>query len=185
MTASAVLTTALASRREQPGVDPAASAPDLVAAAFAMARRFRAGGALHAFGADPADAHHIAVEFVHPVIVGKRALPAVAHDAPRAAHLLRHAAGPDDIALAVGVRLDGPVRDALRAAGERGLLTVALTGPAPHGPDVGPTGSTAGDVPVDHLLAVPAADPLAVREQHVTMYHLLWELTHAVLERSP
>ncbi|GAA1654854.1 hypothetical protein ACFQY4_12930 [Catellatospora bangladeshensis] len=173
MTASAVLTTALASRREQPGVDPAASAPDLVAAAVAMAARFRAGGALHAFGDDTADAHHIAVEFVHPVIVGKRALPAVAHDGLRAAHLLRHAAGPADIALAVGARLDGPTRDALRVAGERGLLTVALTGPAPDG------------VAVDHLLAVPGADPLVVREQHVTLYHLLWELTHAVLERSP
>ncbi len=173
MTASAVLTTALASRRGRPGVDPAGSAPDLVAAAVALAGRFRAGGTLLAFGADAADAHHIAVEFVHPVIVGKRALPAVAHDGMRAAHLLRHAAGPDDIALAVGVRLDGPVREALQAAGERGLLTVALTGPSPDG------------VTADHLLAVPAAGPLVVREQHVTLYHLLWELTHAVLERSP
>ncbi len=46
----------------------------------AMAERFAAGGRLIAAGASPAarsDARHVAVEFVHPVIVGKRALPAI------------------------------------------------------------------------------------------------------------
>jgi D-sedoheptulose 7-phosphate isomerase len=45
-----------------------------------MAERFAAGGRLIAAGATPAgrsDARHVAVEFVHPVIVGKRALPAI------------------------------------------------------------------------------------------------------------
>ncbi|MFD0592881.1 hypothetical protein ACFQZ4_10245 [Catellatospora coxensis] len=129
MTAAAVLTTALAQRRERPGADLVESAPDLVAAATAMARRFRAGGVLHAFGDDDADARHIAVEFVHPVIVGKRALPAVAHHASRAAHHLRHAA-PSDLALAVCAApvlrvtepspVAGPVAAALAAAGSAG-----------------------------------------------------------------
>ena len=46
-----------------------------------MAERFARGGRLVAFGSSPAarsDARHVAVEFVHPVIVGKRALPAIA-----------------------------------------------------------------------------------------------------------
>ena len=46
-----------------------------------MAERFARGGRLIAFGRTPAarsDARHVAVEFVHPVIVGKRALPAIA-----------------------------------------------------------------------------------------------------------
>ena len=45
-----------------------------------MAERFARGGRLVAFGRSPAarsDARHVAVEFVHPVIVGKRALPAI------------------------------------------------------------------------------------------------------------
>ena len=45
-----------------------------------MAERFARGGRLLAFGASPAarsDVRHVAVEFVHPVIVGKRALPAI------------------------------------------------------------------------------------------------------------
>ena len=47
---------------------------------LAMAKRFRDGGRLFAFGegAEASDARHVAVEFVHPVLVGKRALPALA-----------------------------------------------------------------------------------------------------------
>jgi D-sedoheptulose 7-phosphate isomerase len=55
---------------------------------------------LLAVGSSPAarsDARHVAVEFVHPVIVGKRALPAVAFESPEQAALL---AGPDDMVLA-------------------------------------------------------------------------------------
>lgn len=46
-----------------------------------LAERFARGGRLLAVGGSPqdwSDAHHVAVEFVHPVIVGKRALPALA-----------------------------------------------------------------------------------------------------------
>ena len=44
-----------------------------------MAVRFHRGGRLIVFGTGgpSADAQHVAVEFVHPVIVGKRALPAI------------------------------------------------------------------------------------------------------------
>ena len=45
-----------------------------------MARAFARGGVLIPHGRGPAatDAAHVAVEFMHPVIVGKRALPALA-----------------------------------------------------------------------------------------------------------
>jgi D-sedoheptulose 7-phosphate isomerase len=47
----------------------------LAYAAQEMAARFGRGGRLYAFGRGPyaTDAAHISVEFVHPVIVGKRA----------------------------------------------------------------------------------------------------------------
>ena len=54
---------------------------DLARLCHQMAERFARGGRLLAFGAgaaDVSDARHVAVEFVHPVIVGKRALPALA-----------------------------------------------------------------------------------------------------------
>ena len=62
--------------------------------------RFLRGGRLLAIGASPAarsDAQHVAVEFVHPVIVGKRALPAIAFTSAAEAALL---AGPDDMVIA-------------------------------------------------------------------------------------
>src|SRR5437899_8155775 len=58
----------------------ASEAGRIAEACWAMARRFHQGGRLLAFGngAWATDAQHVSVEFVHPVIVGKRALPALA-----------------------------------------------------------------------------------------------------------
>jgi len=49
----------------------------LAEACRSMSERFVQGGRLLAFGRGPyaTDAQHVSVEFVHPVIVGKRALP--------------------------------------------------------------------------------------------------------------
>jgi D-sedoheptulose 7-phosphate isomerase len=61
-----------------------------------LAGCFERGGRLLAVGGTPqewSDAHHLAVEFVHPVIVGKRALPALALDE----HDLQLLAQPDDV----------------------------------------------------------------------------------------
>src|SRR5678816_3413815 len=57
----------------------AREAPRLALASRDMADRFLRGGRLLAFGRGPyaTDAQHVSVEFVHPVIVGKRALPAL------------------------------------------------------------------------------------------------------------
>src|SRR5580698_1113966 len=51
----------------------------LAGACSEMSERFLRGGRLLAFGRGPyaTDAQHVSVEFVHPVIVGKRALPAL------------------------------------------------------------------------------------------------------------
>src|ERR1700689_1126274 len=57
----------------------AQQARPLAAACREMSDRFLRGGRLLAFGRGPyaTDAQHVSVEFVHPVIVGKRALPAL------------------------------------------------------------------------------------------------------------
>jgi D-sedoheptulose 7-phosphate isomerase len=36
---------------------------------------------------------------------------------------------------------------------------------------------------VDHLLVAPSSDPRVVKELHVTLYHLLWELVHVFFEQ--
>jgi D-sedoheptulose 7-phosphate isomerase len=73
-------------------------AEPLARACRVMAEQFLRGGRLLAPGGTPqdwSDAHHVAVEFVHPVIVGKRALPALALPSERL-ELLRE---PDDMVI--------------------------------------------------------------------------------------
>ena len=94
-----------------------------------MAERFARGGRLIAFGRTPAarsDARHVAVEFVHPVIVGKRALPAIglAGEGGPLARAGRLLAEPDDIAIGFGA--DEVARARSRSARERGCLTLAF-----------------------------------------------------------
>ena len=102
-----------------------------------MAERFARGGRLVAFGRSPAarsDARHVAVEFVHPVIVGKRALPAIglAGEGGDLAAQVALLALPDDIAIAFGADEDGgEAARALALARARGCLTIAFSPPAP------------------------------------------------------
>src|SRR5277367_5543510 len=96
----------------------------------AMSERFLAGGRLLAFGAGPyaTDAQHVSVEFVHPVIVGKRALPALDLSLfyePWLNAILR----PEDIALGFGPPGGDPsISSSLQQASRRGAMTVALPG---------------------------------------------------------
>ena len=80
----------------------AAPAEDLAAAALSLARRFAAGATMWCVAPSwPSHARHVAVEFVHPVIVGKRALPAVFVDARMPPQMMRELARPGDVLLAV------------------------------------------------------------------------------------
>jgi D-sedoheptulose 7-phosphate isomerase len=183
--------------RSEPTRDLAGQADAVAAACHAMAVRFHRGGKLVVFGTggSSTDAQHVAVEFVHPVIVGKRALPAISLTtdvatvtgvAERAgvdavfAHQIRFLADPADIAL--GIDADGhsaSVLAGLEAARELGLLTVALTG----GSIQSRGGPIATSKAVDHLLVAASADPRVVKEMHVTAYHVLWELVHVFFEQ--
>ena len=76
-------------RRDILAAGSASAAPELARACHAMAGRFARGGRLLAFGSGcaAADAAHVVVEFAHPVIVGKRALPAMRLDDPASVEL--------------------------------------------------------------------------------------------------
>jgi D-sedoheptulose 7-phosphate isomerase len=181
-------------RRIGPARELAKHANDLVTAAHAMAGRFRDGGKLLIFGTGGAstDAQHVAVEFVHPVIVGKRALPAISLTSDAATlsavaarvglagmfeHQVRQLAERADIAL--GICSDGNcpcVLAGLIAASQLGMLTIALVG--------GAGGAIAASPVIDHVFCVGSADPRIVKEIHVTAYHLLWELVHVFFEHA-
>ena len=109
-----------------------AEASRLAEACHEMSRRFLAGGRLLAFGNGSAatDAEHVSVEFVHPVIVGKRALPAL-DLGPDFERRLPVVLRPEDMVMGFAIpEADEAVERTLRAARARGALTFALTGEA-------------------------------------------------------
>jgi D-sedoheptulose 7-phosphate isomerase len=136
-----------------------------------MAEWFARGGRLVAFGRSPAarsDARHVAVEFVHPVIVGKRALPAIGlagegGDLDRQVALLARA---EDIAIAFGADEDeGEAARAVANARDLGCLTIAFC--------------AAG---AEWEFEPPSDDPYIRQELVETLYHVLWELVHVFFE---
>ena len=189
----AVVTARFALSTSVPEAFFTAEAGRIAEACWAMARRFHQGGRLLAFGngAWATDAQHVAVEFVHPVIVGKRALPALAltNDSATISGLMSRADGtqafarqlhvlarPQDIAM--GFSPDGHcanVRVALASAHQMGLLTLGLLG--------GDGGLIQQEQP-DYCFIVPSRDPLAIQETHETLYHVLWELVHVYFEHE-
>jgi hypothetical protein len=148
---------------------------DLAVGALAMARGFAGGSTLWCVAPEwPAHAHHVAVEFVHPVIVGKRALPAVAVQEPDPVSALRPVAGSGDLLLAVARSTDERVAALLRRAPAWGLRTFWIGG----GPRPGPGAA-------DHVLWLAddgRDDELPYSGRLVLVYHLLWELTHVCFE---
>jgi D-sedoheptulose 7-phosphate isomerase len=164
----------------------AAEEERIAQACWEMARRFHKGGRLLAFGngAAATDAQHVAVEFVHPVIVGKRALPALAlpnHALaapvdPPFVHQIKVLARAQDIA--IGFTPDGNCTNviaALETARHMGLLTLGLAGG---------DGGLLRESAIDFAFIVRADDPMVIQETHETLYHILWELVHIFFEHE-
>jgi D-sedoheptulose 7-phosphate isomerase len=132
-----------------------------------MSERFLRGGRLLAFGRGPyaTDAQHVSVEFVHPVIVGKRALPALDLSIlfrPWLETILR----PEDIVMGFGPPEGDPsVWASLQEAQARDAMTFALPGSE---------GS--------YALQPATQDPFIHQEMIEILYHVLWETVHVFFE---
>jgi D-sedoheptulose 7-phosphate isomerase len=132
-----------------------------------MSERFLSGGRLLAFGrgACSTDAQHVSVEFVHPVIVGKRALPALDLSAlmqPWLDAICR----PEDIVMGFGPPHGDPeVQTVLESAQRHGAMTFSLPGAS---------GS--------YALQTSIEDPFIHQELVEIFYHTLWETVHVFLE---
>jgi D-sedoheptulose 7-phosphate isomerase len=139
----------------------------LAEACRSMSERFLAGGRLLAFGRGPyaTDAQHVSVEFVHPVIVGKRALPAL-DISMLFRPWLQAILHSEDIVMGFGPpEGDDEIRGALEFADHKKALTFALPGVA---------GSYAVEAFTD--------DPFIHQEMIEILYHTLWESVHVFLE---
>ena len=150
-------------------------AEDLAATALTLAKRFAAGATMWSIAPSwEPHALHIAVEFVHPVIMGKRALPAVALTGPNLVDLVRVSVRPGDIVVAISGAEDADVRSVMRRGPAWGATTIWIGSGAP------PAAAAA-----DHVLWLDDPDPrVPATGGFVLFYHLLWELTHVCFEHS-
>jgi D-sedoheptulose 7-phosphate isomerase len=158
---------ALLDRNRRYGEFFSREAPRLASACREMSDRFLKGGRLLAFGRGPyaTDAQHVSVEFVHPVIVGKRALPALDLSS-LFGPWLRAILKPEDIVMGFGPPEGDPeVQSALDAAAALRAMTFALPGER-------------GSYACKHL----ATDPFQHQEMIEILYHTLWETVHVFFE---
>jgi D-sedoheptulose 7-phosphate isomerase len=166
-----------------------AEADRIEALVRAMAARFSAGGRLYVMGngGSATDAQHISLEFFHPIVEKRKALPAIALTADQAlltaisndrdfakvfADQLRVLARPGDMALAMSTSGKSPnLVQALETARELGLLTIAFTG------------KDGGRLPdlAEYCFVVPSFSIHRIQETHVTLYHIVWDLVHVAL----
>ncbi len=151
-----------------PGPDDEA-AGRLAACALDLAGRFAAGATLWAVAPGREDhASHVAVEFVHPVIVGKRSLPAIAATGGDPTDRVRTGARSGDLVLLVGPGDDPVLGDIARRTPAWGLTTAWIG-----------WGSSRPDDCGAHRLWLDGD----AEEDVVRSYHLLWELVHVCLEQ--
>jgi D-sedoheptulose 7-phosphate isomerase len=156
--------------------------------AGAMARAFDEGGRLFVMGngGSSCDAAHVSVEFMHPIIEKRPALPAIALTTDTA--ILTAVGNDQDFAmafteqlrmlgrrgdLALGISTSGKsanVNRALQAARELGMLTIGFSG------------RDGGRMPefCDYCFTVPSFSIHRIQESHETLLHILWDLIHVI-----
>ena len=145
----------------------AQEAYELAEACREMSERFLRGGRLLAFGRGPyaTDAQHVSVEFVHPVIVGKRALPALDLSilfGPWLETLVQ----PEDIVMGFGPpEGDAEIEESLRSSRAKKAMTFALPG-------------SEGSYSIEPV----TSDPFMHQEMIEILYHTLWETVHVFFE---
>lgn len=161
----------------------------LEACVRAMAARFQEGGRLLTFGngGSASDAAHTAVEFIHPIIEKRRALPALALTTDGATltalgndidfsrvftQQLEMFAQPKDIALGFSTSgASANVNRALKRGKEMGLLTLGFAGR---------DGGRMADA-CEFCFVVPTWSIHRVQETHTLLLHLIWDQVHVAL----
>lgn len=164
---------------------------------LALARAFYRGRKLLICGngGSATDAQHVAVEFMHPITVGRKALPAICLT--------------NDMAMVTAVSNDvgfGAVFSrqiiALGQAGDM-LLAISTSGNSENltqafetarrmkliragyaGGDGGKMEQMRAAGLLDYCLTVPTSSIHRIQETHVTLYHIMWDMVHTFLEHK-
>ncbi len=155
----------------------------------AMADQFQKGGKLLVMGngGSLCDALHLAVEFNHPIIEKRKALPAIPLMTDIATmtaisndldytrifvNQLRLHGRPGDMVIAVSTSGKSPnLIYALETAKEMGMMAIAFAGK---------DGGRFPDV-TDYCFIVPSFSIHRIQEVHGTLLHIIWDLIHIAL----
>ena len=164
-------------------------------ASLAMARGFSQGRKLLVCGngGSATDAQHVAVEFMHPITVGRKALPAiclnndmamvtaVANDVSFADVFVRQIialakAGDVLIAISTSGNSDNLLH-AFRTARKMKMVTIGFAGS-----DGGKMKEIHHEGLLDFCFTVPTSSIHRIQESHVALYHVIWDMVHTFLE---
>jgi D-sedoheptulose 7-phosphate isomerase len=167
----------------------------VLAASLALAKAFHRGRKLLVCGngGSATDAQHVAVEFMHPVVVGRKALPAICLTNDMAmVTAVANDVGFDDVftrqIIALGQEGDvllgistsgnsGNLMHAFQTARGRKLTTIGFAGN-----DGGRMAEMKAEGLLDYCLTVPTASIHRVQETHVALYHIMWDMVHTFLQ---
>lgn len=171
------------------------NAEAILAASLAMARAFHRGRKLLVCGngGSATDAQHVAVEFMHPITVGRKALPAICLTNDMAmVTAVANDVGFNDIFTRQIIALgnDGDVLLGISTSGNSDNLVHAfetarrmkLTTIGFAGDDGGTMLEMNGRGLLDYCLTVPTSSIHRIQETHVALYHIMWDMVHTFLQ---
>ena len=167
----------------------------ILAASLLLAKAFHRGRKLLVCGngGSATDAQHVAVEFMHPITVGRKALPAVclANDMAMVTAVANDV-GFDDVFTRQIIALGqgGDVLLGISTSGNSGNLTHAfatarrmkLSTVGFAGGDGGKMDEMRGAGLLDFCLTVPTHSIHRIQETHVALYHVMWDMVHTLLQ---
>jgi D-sedoheptulose 7-phosphate isomerase len=166
----------------------------IIAASLDLAKAFHRGRKLLVCGngGSATDAQHVAVEFMHPITVGRKALPAICLTNDMAmVTAVANDVGFDDvfsrqiIALGsqgdvlLGISTSGNSENLMHAfatARRMKLFTIGFAGD-----DGGKMAGMSGGL-LDYCLTVPTSSIHRIQESHVALYHIMWDMVHTFLQ---
>ncbi len=169
----------------------------ILSASLRMAKAFHRGGKLLVCGngGSATDAQHIAVEFMHPITVGRKALPAICLTNDMAMMTaVANDVGFDDVFTRQIIALgnEGDVLLAISTSGNsRNLMHAFATARRMRMTTIGFAGSNGGEMAelaagglLDFCLTVPTTSIHRIQETHVALYHIMWDMVHTFLQNK-
>ncbi len=165
-------------------------------ASLDMAKAFHRGHKLLVCGngGSATDAQHVAVEFMHPIVVGRKALPAICLTNDMAmVTAVANDVGFDDvftrqiIALGregdvlLGISTSGNSENLMHAFATARRMKMVTVGFA--GDDGGKMADKVGTL-LDYCLIVPTSSIHRIQETHVALYHIMWDMVHTFMQHK-